>query len=144
MYRGKRVLFRIRDSYLLLPKSLDSLVKTLCPELGSKGTIPHEEVRESNLNIMKESLIDYMKQDIRLLGGVMLKAQEIYWTQYNADIVTKLTLSALALIIYRTNYYDQKNWPIHIPNKNEDTFIRRYGGHADAYIPCGENLYDLN
>ena len=29
----------------------------------------------------------------------MLKAQEIYWTQYSVDIVTKLTLSLLALTI---------------------------------------------
>nr|YP_009675519.1 DNA polymerase [Sophora flavescens]QDD68274.1 DNA polymerase [Sophora flavescens] len=89
-----------------------------------------------------------MKQDIYILGGVMQKAQEIYWTLYNVDVVNKLTLSALALAIFRTKYYDQENWPIYIPNRNEDTFIRRgyYGGHADAYKPQGENLfyYDVN
>ncbi|XP_022849105.1 uncharacterized protein LOC111371388 [Olea europaea var. sylvestris] len=82
------------------------------------------------------------------LGGVMLKALEIYWTICNVDIVTKLTLSSLALTIFRTNYYVQNNWSIYIPNRNEDTFIRRgyYGGHSDAYIPCGDNLYyyDVN
>lgn len=40
------------------------------------------------------------------------------------------------------------NWPIHIPNKNEDSFIRRayYGGHTDTYKPYGEDLYyyDVN
>ena len=64
------------------------------------------------------------------------------------DIVTKLTLSSLALSIYRTNYYDPKTFPIHIPNRNEDTFLRRgyYGGHADAHIPKGQNIYfyDVN
>lgn len=78
----------------------------------------------------------------------MSKAQDIYWTLYKVDIVTKLTLSSLALSIYRTNYYDPKTFPIHIPNRNEDTFLRRgyYGGHADAYIPKGKNLdfYDVN
>jgi len=45
-------------------------------------------------------------------------------------------------------YYDYNKSPIYIPNRNEDSFIRRgyYGGHADAYIPYGENLYyyDVN
>jgi len=148
VYRGKMLLFRLRDSYTLLTSSLNNLSKNLCPELGSKGSIPHDEVQVSNLITLRDQLLDYMKQDIRLLGGVMLKAQSIYWTHYKVDIVTKLTLSSLALTIFRTNYYDQINWPIHIPNRNEDTFIRRgyYGGHADAYKPYGENLdyYDVN
>jgi len=148
VYRGKMLLFRLRDSYTLLTSSLNNLSKNLCPELGSKGSIPHDEVQVSNLITLRDQLLDYMKQDIRLLGGVMLKAQSIYWTHYKVDIVTKLTLSSLALTIFRTNYYDQINWPIHIPNRNEDTFMRRgyYGGHADAYKPYGENLYyyDVN
>lgn len=45
-------------------------------------------------------------------------------------------------------YYDASNWPIHIPNQNEDSFIRRayYGGHTDVYMPFGEELYyyDVN
>ena len=53
----------------------------------------------SNLIPLRHQLLEYMKQDIYLLGGVMLKAQEIYWTQYSVDIVTKLTLSLLALTI---------------------------------------------
>lgn len=143
VYLGKKLLFRLRDSFSLLTSSLANLAKNLCPQLGSKGTIPYDEVQVSNLISLQHQLLDYMKQDILLLGGVMQKAQEIYWTQYKVDIVTKLTLSSLALTIYRTNYYDQNNWPIHIPNRNEDTFIRRgyYGGHADAYKPFGENLY---
>lgn len=45
-------------------------------------------------------------------------------------------------------YYDVSNWPIHIPNKNEDSFLRKayYGGHTDVYRPYGEHLYyyDVN
>ncbi|KAJ8426942.1 hypothetical protein Cgig2_001258 [Carnegiea gigantea] len=43
-------------------------------------------------------------------------------------------------------YYDEKNRPIHIPNKNEDNFLRcaYYSGHTDVYIPYGENLYYYN
>ena len=148
VYSGKKLLFRLRDSLTLLPSSLDNLAQNLCPQLGSKGTITHELLLQSELIPHRKLLLDYMRQDIRLLGGVMRKVQEIYWTQYKVDIVTKLTLSSLALTIFRTNYYDPDNWPIHIPSQNEDTFIRRayYGGHADVYKPLGENLYyyDVN
>ncbi|KAL9659161.1 hypothetical protein QQ045_018726 [Rhodiola kirilowii] len=89
-----------------------------------------------------------MKQDIRLLGGITLKAQEINRSNYSVDIVSKLTVPSLALTIFRTRYYDDKKFPIYRPSMNEDYFIRRgyYGGHADAYIPYGENLYyyDVN
>ncbi|GKA82721.1 putative reverse transcriptase domain-containing protein [Tanacetum coccineum] len=58
------------------------------------------------------------------------------------------TLSSLALNIFRLRYYNDEIFPIHIPNQNEDTFIRKayYGGHTDSYKPYGENLYyyDVN
>ncbi|XP_050233250.1 DNA polymerase-like [Mercurialis annua] len=148
VYSGKKMLFRFRDSLNLLPGKLSSLAKNLCPELGPKGSIPYEEVTLSNLVSLKTSLLDYMKQGILLLGGVMQKAQGIYWVLYKEDIESKITLSSLALSIFRMKYYDSKNWPIHIPNKNEDCFIRRayYGGHRDTYKPYGEDLYyyDVN
>lgn len=148
VYRNKKRVFRFRDSLTLLPSSLKKLAKALCPQLGPKGDIPHDDVQVSNLQILSKQLVEYMKQDIRLLGGIMLKAQDIYWTQYKVDIESIMTLSSLALTIFRMNYYDPNSWPIHIPSNNEDTFIRRgfYGGHADAYKPYGENLYyyDVN
>lgn len=148
-YKNKKMLlFRLRDSLRILPNSLDIFSKNLCPELGSKGMIQHEDVNVSNLIPKKKELLEYMKQDILLLGGVMLKAQSILFEHYKVDIVTKLTLSSLALSIFRTSYYDQENWAIHIPNNNEDDFLRRgyYGGHSDTYLPRGENLYyyDVN
>ncbi|KAL2457040.1 DNA polymerase [Forsythia ovata] len=146
--RGKKRVYRLRDSLTLLTASLATLGKTLCPQLGEKGSIAHDEVRVSTLKTHSAQLLDYMKQDIRLLGGVMVKAQEIFWTQYKVDIENCLTLSSLSMLIFRMNYYDPNCFPIHIPSRNEDTFIRRgyYGGHADVYKPYGENLvyYDVN
>lgn len=148
VYLGKKFLFCIRDSLLILPNSLYTLAKNMCPELGTKGEIAHEEINQSNLLSQKAELLEYMKQDILLLGGVMLKAQDIYWTSYKIDILSKLTMSSLSLAIFRTNYLDPAKWHIHIPNRNEDSFFRRgyYGGHSDVYIPFGENLhyYDVN
>lgn len=68
-----------------------------------------------------------------------MKAQAIYYKDYKVDI---LDMSSLALKISIKVYYDPETFPIHIPSKNEDRFIRRgyYGGHAESYIPCGENF----
>lgn len=146
-FRNKLV-FRIRDSCLILSGTLDKLAETLCPELGRKGSIPYEEVVVSTLESLRVVLLDYMKQDIRLLGGVLLKAQELFWTQYKVDIENCMTLSKLSMTIFRMSYYDPKTFPIHIPNKNEDRFIRRgyYGGRTDVFKPQGRDLshYDVN
>ena len=148
VYSGKKKLFRFVDSLNLLPGALSNLAMNLCPDLGQKGSIEYEKLNLSNITSMKKTLIDYLKQDILLLGGVMQKAQEIYWKLFKVDIESKITISSLALYIYRLKYYDASNCPIYIPNKNEDSFIRRayYGGHTDSYKPYGENLYyyDVN
>ena len=148
VYKDGKMLFRFKDSLNLLPGKLENLANNLCPGLGPKGSIQHKEVTQSNLESQKAVLLDYMKQDILLLGGVMQKAQELYWNSYKVDIESALTISSLALTIFRTSYYDPKTWPIHIPSRNEDAFIRRgyYGGHAEVYIPHGKNLhyYDVN
>ncbi|XP_048489772.2 DNA polymerase-like [Beta vulgaris subsp. vulgaris] len=146
--KKKRLLFTFKDSLHLLPGRLDDLAKNLCPELGSKGSISYEDVRLETLSTMKSGLLAYMEQDILLLGGIMQKFQDLYYKAYQVDIVKKLTTASLALSLFREKYYDADNWPIHIPNQNEDTFLRRgyYGGHTDAYTPYGENLYyyDVN
>lgn len=89
-----------------------------------------------------------MKQDILLLGGVMQKAQRLYFSHYNLDIVSKITCSSLALTIFRVKYYDAENNPIDIPNQNADRFIHcgYYGGHTDLYKRYGKKLYyyDVN
>lgn len=92
VYSGKRMLFRFRDSLNLLPGNLNELAKNLCPGLGPKGSIPYDEVNVSNVGSMKQMLLDYMRQDILLLGGIMQKAQEIYWKLFMLDIESKITL----------------------------------------------------
>lgn len=132
----------------MLPSSLESLGKTLCSELGCKGSIPHADLNVSNLLGHSEDLINYLRQDILILGGVMLKAQELNWSKYHIDIEDVMTLSSLSMKIFRQNYLDDESFYIHLPTRNQDTFIRRgyYGGHADVYKPYGENLYyyDVN
>jgi len=78
--QGNKVVLRLQDSLNLLPSSLDTLAKTLCSKLGNKGSIKHDEVEVSNLVTKRSELLEYMEQDICMLGGVMQKAQDIYFT----------------------------------------------------------------
>lgn len=81
VYQGRakkpKRLFHIRDSLLLHPNPQAKLGSTLCPQLGCKGSINHDKVNADNLKVMNDELIDSMKQDIYLLGDIMVKAQEI-------------------------------------------------------------------
>lgn len=85
---------------------LNKLAQSLCSELGSKGDIDHTTVNVGNLQERKKKLLEYMKQDIYLLGGRMLKAQEICCSEYNIDPLTARTISAQAIHIFIMKYYD--------------------------------------
>ena len=79
VYSGNNMLFHFRDFLNLLPGSPNSLAKSLCPKLGTKGSIDHENVTLSNPISNKKTLLDYMKQDVLLLRGVIQNAQDIDW-----------------------------------------------------------------
>ncbi|KAI5669111.1 hypothetical protein M9H77_18964 [Catharanthus roseus] len=113
---------------LLLGK-LKDLARNLCPELGQKGSIPHEEITLSNLLIKKPELINYLRQDILLLGGIMKKAQEIYWTVYNVDIERKITVSLLALTIFRMKSICT------MPNNYQETISALLTERWDSNLP---------
>ncbi|KAF6162035.1 hypothetical protein GIB67_002624 [Kingdonia uniflora] len=109
---------------------------------GVKGSIQHDKLRVSMLQNQRDQLLDYMRQDIHLLAGVVMKTQEIYWTEYSIDITSCLTLSSQAMKIFRSRYYNDKEFPIHIPNRNEDEFFRSgyYGGMQTSYIITPKNI----
>ncbi|GJU34278.1 ribose-phosphate pyrophosphokinase 1-like protein [Tanacetum coccineum] len=52
---GKVMLFRFRDSLNLLPGTLQNLAMSLCPDLGTKGSVDHESVNEKSLEKDKET-----------------------------------------------------------------------------------------
>lgn len=54
----------------------------------------------------------------------MQRAQDIYWCLYEIDIVDKITLSSLALALFRKKYYYDEKTPISIPTRNVYSFIR--------------------
>ncbi|KAG6490443.1 hypothetical protein ZIOFF_051740 [Zingiber officinale] len=90
---------------------------------------------------LREELLNYIKQDVLVLGGIMQKTQTLCWEAYVVDIENVFTISSLALTIFRLF----RREPL---NRNSDSFIRKgyFGGHSDVYIPEGEDLYyyDVN
>ncbi|KAL4553871.1 hypothetical protein LXL04_040145 [Taraxacum kok-saghyz] len=69
------MLFRFRDSYNLLPSSLSELAKSLCPDLGGKGSVDHKSVKIENIGKNKDALLGLiMRQDVYLLGGCDAKS----------------------------------------------------------------------
>nr|GEZ71687.1 DNA polymerase-like [Tanacetum cinerariifolium] len=97
----------------------------------------HASLNEDNLKQNKEEIVEYLRQDVLLLGGIMQRAQEIFYEEFEIDIKSKITLPLLALSIFRKKFYDDNQCRIYIPSQNTDQFIRKgyYEGHADAYIP---------
>lgn len=55
--------------------------KTLCPQLGAKGTIKDDEMKVDS----KENEFHILGLQ-QFLGGIMQKAQEIYWSEYRSRI----------------------------------------------------------
>lgn len=72
-----------------------------------------------------------------LLAGIMLKAQDIIYTEFDVDLVNMTTITSLSLTIFRAKFYDDVKFPIHIPSATIDSFVRSgyYGGHSDVYKP---------
>lgn len=77
----------------------------------------------------------------------MRKAQDIYWWECSeVYIENKIPLPSLALTIFHQGYYD----PVFLSISHWKTpffvVVIMYGGHADVYMPSGENLYyyDVN
>lgn len=89
VYINDKLLLRFRDSCTLLPSSLNSLGRTLCPELGPKSFIPHDDLVVSNLQDNSEAILNYLRLDILILGGVMLKAQEINWSKTHQHLTMR-------------------------------------------------------
>ena len=84
IFKNGKFLYRMRDSLIILAGSLASLEKILSP----------------NLKELSNELLDYLKQDIRLLGGIMVNVQQLYWINYHVDIENLITLLVVAMTIF--------------------------------------------
>ena len=161
----------IRDSFLLLPGSLDNLSKTFRVD-QPKTAFPHNFVNNHPLDyigdrpdqsywptgktptgpvnnwVLKTELLDYLQSDVISLWQVIAEFTIEIHRHHHINVLKYLTLPSLAFAIYRSNYYDIKDTPISLIHGKVDNAIRQsyFGGLVDAFIPYGENLfkYDIN
>src|ERR1700731_1749841 len=142
----KNSLISFKDSYRIFPISLDKL----CELFKVKGKIFKYKQEFNNINILKNnknfnSFIKYSKQDSKCLFNSLIKAQKEFIKLHNVDITSVVSISSLAMKIFRINYLEVD---IPILNNNEDNFIRKayYGGATDYYKAYAKNLYyyDVN
>ena len=135
-----------KDSLRIFPVSL----KKLCEIFKVEGKLFDYKKEFNNLNIFKNDLllnefINYSKKDTIALYNALIEGQKDFFRLHNVDITTIVSISSLALKIFRTNYL--KN-DIPILKNNEDLFIRKsyFGGATDYYKGYVNNLYyyDVN
>jgi len=155
---------KLRDSYLMLPTSLDSLGKNflnspkqLFPyefvnqnDLNYEGAVPDikyfNNISEYEYNVYKSSfegkswnlmteVVKYCESDVDLLYKVIRKFAARIYSLYQVDVLDYPTLPSLALGIYRTNYLNE-NWKIPLIVGGTYKFISQSysGGHVDLYI----------
>ena len=96
---------------------------------------------------MREETLSYLSNDLICLYQVVSKVSEVIYNKYRINLVKHLTISGLALAIYRSNYL-LAGFNLPHTNGRIEKCIRSayYGGRTEVFIPKGENLvsYDYN
>ncbi len=159
------------DSLNLLNLSLEKLTKEFNVDVR-KGKFPHVFVNKNTLNYignkpdihfydnmnindyklipkinwnLKSECLKYLNRDIIGLYQVMNEFSRLIYIYFNVQMTDALTITRLALNIFKNKYY--KN--INIPSINKIylfNFIKEgyYGGITDVYIPHGSDLIYLD
>lgn len=155
------------DSLNLLNLSLDNLTKEF--NINSrKGKFPHSFVNRNNLNYtgnkpdlcyydnlnfneyneipknnwnLKLECLKYLNKDIKGLFDVMFEFSRLIFIHFNEQITDALTITRLALNIFKNKYYNKKFIPainkIYLFNFIKEGY---FGGITDVYRPYGKDL----
>ena len=155
------------DSLNLLNLSLDKLTKEFNIE-NKKGKFPHAFVNKNTLNYignkpdinfydninineynnipnnnwdLKSECLIYLNKDIKGLFEVMNEFSRLIYIYFNVQMTDALTITRLALNIFKKNYYKNQC----IPSINKIylfNFIKEgyFGGITDVYKPYGKDL----
>ena len=141
----------LHDSLLLLPASLEKLAINFGVE--SKGNFDFSKINDAKtteqLNLIREELLAYNKQDCLVLYQVMFKYAENIWELYSLNLTQYPTLSSLSFAIFKSNFMKEENIPI--SNTKDYNFLKDSyrGGHVDVYRPYPKKgrkvyCYDIN
>lgn len=133
-----------RDSYLLFPKPLEIFAETF--NIHNKTDSEYNTSIENYSNdIFINRLISCCLNNSITLASAFHTYKKTISNHFNIDISDYLTLTSLALKIYRNKYYDYR---IQKSSGEIDSFIRRTykGGITDVYKPKLTNgyHYDVN
>lgn len=161
--------FKFRDSYKILPLSLNNLAKAFDLK-QEKGNYPYEFVTEENLDyvgnvsdkkyfnkisdeeykILKESVynlkeetLKYLRGDLEILYNIMHKFYSIMDNEFELNIKTNCSISGIALKLYRTIYYKNvfEKSPIPIIEDKDNEIMREgyHGGIVNIFKPILNN-----
>lgn len=94
---------------------------------------------------MRSECLTYLNKDVKTLYEVMSEFSRLIYIHFNAQTTEALTITRLALNIFKNKYYKNVN----IPSINKVylfNFIKEgyYGGNTEVYIPYGKDLMYLD
>lgn len=157
---NKNIIY-LRDSYLLVPVSLNQMAKEL--KLENKLYFPHSFVNINNLNYigctpdityykniavesynklikkdwnLKNELLKYLTRDVELLYNSLLITHTEFYSLFNINITDSKTLSSLSHKLYFGLFYKKRYDIRNLSGKMEDFIRRSYKGGA---VNCFDN-----
>lgn len=126
-----------RDSFRLLPMSLDKLTKELkVKHQKLTETIKHEQITLINYNEMKDKgLSKYLSHDVKGLLEVLEVFGKGVWGDLKIDITKCYTGASLSKINFFKNYYNGKFKPVYKLSDENDKFVRDsyFGGRVECF-----------
>lgn len=140
-----------RDSYTLIPESLDRATKAFQVEHQKlKETIDHDDITKDNYYTpeFKDKIKTYLDHDVLGLFEVIEKLSDLIWEKtvrtwkYNGkeftkgvNITSSFTSASMAKKLFFYHYYNPKKYPIHTLSKELDKYIRLsyQGGRVEAF-----------
>ena len=147
--RNNKKKFIFRDSYLLFPMPLERMANIF---LGNENKKYFDYSKNVISSYSDDSFIEEIKQyclqDVLILMKSFNEYLNYISKYFGISLISCLTLSSLAFKIFRTHFYDSKQFPIQHLNGNIESFVRQSyrGGIVDVYRPVLKNgyLYDVN
>lgn len=96
---------------------------------------------------MRKETLSYLDKDLICLSQIVSKMSDIIYRKYRVNITNCVTISGLALAIYRSNFLKTEHNLAHSSGSLELAIRSAYfGGRTEVFIPIGNDLssFDFN
>ena len=132
--RDNKIRITFRDSYRLLPSSLDSLGREFKCKNQKLGGVDHSAVTIDNwkLEPLHTQLLEYHKADCLTLLEVVERFGTDVQSNYNVNVTQCLTVASLAKATFWKNYQSLEVYTLPF---DMDLFVRRsyFGGRCECF-----------